>query len=795
MIGIFIVFFVVMEKHTLAVLEFERLLDLLAAEALSEPGSAFCRGLRPRCTFEEIQRNWSLVNEAKEILELDGYPPLADLVDVGSILSRLRIEGALLPPRDLLLIGRVIKTGRLVKRFISSRTERGALLFDMVSILPELGTLDEALERSLGPNGEILDTASRKLTEIRREGSSLRGEIQKHLTTIMRSQGVKKALRDEIITQRNDRYVIPIRSGSVKEVPGLVHDSSSSKATFYIEPLELVEDNNRLNLLRSEEKREVERILARLSAMVAAEADQIGPIVGVLSEIDSIFARASLSRRHNARAPLLVRDGRLDLRQARHPLLISREKNNLRTVVPVDLTLDPENKILVISGVNAGGKTVALKTAGLLCLMAQAGMHIPVAEGSTLPFFNQVMADIGDEQDLRSDLSTFSAHVQRLGLIMKQATDRSLILLDELGTGTDPAEGAALALAVLDVLKDRGSWVMTATHYHLLKVYAHRTPGVLNASVRTEQSGQPCYRLEYGKPGFSAGLNMALNLGLAPSLVARAESYLDEGQKKTQALLREMEAERVALIKDREEVDFLQQELTAALVRAKISEEKASAAREKELRAIRSNAENAVRQAKIEFKQIIQSLKNRDRLSGPEIKAFYNIEERLRQAVPKPLPQQQQDLSDLRIGDQVLVFNLGVTGRVTNLWPGMNRVEVEADGITVKTSLNDLARSPKKPAKRKKRGLRVHGGTFSTPQRELNLIGLTTDEAIPAVDKLIDQAQLKGLKSFSVIHGKGTGRLRDAIRTFIKSDSRVKNFHPGSLQFGGDGVTIIELSD
>jgi len=783
-----------METHTLAVLEYERLLDLLAAEASSEPGSGFCQGLKPHLSVEEAQRAWRLIDEAREILELAGYPPLSDVVEVGPVLSRLSIEGASLRPLELLLIGRVIKAGRLVKRFLAEHAEQGPQLFNMISVLPALNELAEALDRSVGPNGEILDTASKKLAGIRRENSGLRGEIQTHLTAMMRSQGIKNALRDEIITQRNDRYVIPIRSSSVREVPGLVHDLSSSGATSYIEPLELVENNNRLNLLRNEEKREVERILARLSAMVAAEADQIGPMVRLLAEVDSIFARASLSRRQKARAPLHVQGGGFDLRQARHPLLISREQDHPQGVTPVDLKLTPENKILVISGINAGGKTAALKTAGLLCLMAQAGMHIPVAEGSSLSFFDQILADIGDEQDLQSDLSTFSAHIQRLGRILNQATDQSLILLDELGTGTDPAEGAALALALLDGLKDRGSWVMTATHYHLIKTYAHQTDGVLNVSVRTDESGQPIYKLEYGRPGFSAGLNMALSLGLDPSLVARAESYLDKGQKKTQALIRDLEAERAILAKTREEAESIQQELSAALAQQKISEEKASTARKKALEEIRANGEAAIREAKAEFKTIMKSLKERDRVSGPEIKSFYEAQEKLRQSIPKP-SEQQRPLSDLRIADQVVILSLGVEGQVTNLWPDIDRVEVEADGIKVKTSLKDLARSKRKRTKTRKMELRARGGTFSAPRQELNLIGLTTDEAIPAVDKLIDQAQLKGLKHFSVIHGKGTGRLRDAIRTFIKSDSRVKSFHPGSLQFGGDGVTIIELSE
>ncbi|MBW2061898.1 MAG: Smr/MutS family protein [Deltaproteobacteria bacterium] len=783
-----------MEKHTLAVLEFDRLLDLLAAEASSEPGSTCCQALKPDLSAQEAQHVWSLIDEAREMIELDGPPPLSDLAEVGPVLARLSVEGASLSPDDLLLVGRVIRTGRLTRRFVADRKERAPLLFDMVSLVPLLSELEASLDRSLGPHGEVLDTASAKLAQIRRENTGLRGDIQTHLKTVMRSQGLKHALRDEIITQRNERYVIPVRSSSLNVVPGLVHDLSASGATSFIEPLEVVEDNNRLNLLRAEEKREVQRILARLSAMVAAEADRIGPMVPLLAKVDSIFARAALSCRYQARAPLLLQDRGLDLRQARHPLLLSREGELSQKVVPVDLKLDPENRMLVISGVNAGGKTAALKTAGLLCLMAQAGLHLPVAEGSSLPFFDRILADIGDEQDLQLDLSTFSGHVRRLGWILNQAVDRSLVLLDELGTGTDPAEGAALALALLDGFKDRGSWVMIATHYHLIKTYAHHTDGVMNASVRTDRSGQPVFKLQYGTLGFSGGLNMALSLGLEPSLVARAESYLDEGQKKTQALIREMEEERAAMAQARQEEEYIQQELSAALASVKLTEEKLAAARKEALETIRAEGEAAMRQAEADFKQIMNSLRARDRVSGPEIKAFYESRERLRQSLPQPR-RERQALPDLCIEDRVLILSLGVEGRIASLWPDLKRAEVEVDGIKVKTGLNDLARAEGRPFRGRIKELRRQKRGFTTPPQELNLIGLTTDEAIPAVDKLIDQAQLSGLKHFSIIHGKGSGRLREAIRNFIKNDRRVKDFHPGSLQFGGEGVTIIELLD
>ncbi len=782
-----------MDKHTLSVLEFERLLELVAGRAQSEPGAVYCRGIKPDLSEDKAQTAWRTIDEAKELFDTDGTPDLSDLVEVGHLLAQLEVEGALLSPPELLLIGRVIRTSRIVKNFIGERSERVPNLFKLTGQLPVFKELENKFTRSLAPPGEVLDTASSKLARIRQEKSRLRGSIQTRLTAMMRAPEMERSIQDDYITQRLGRYVIPVRSASVHGSVGVVHDVSSSGATSFLEPLEVVEDNNRFNLMRNEEKREVRRILVDLSALVAAESDLIGSAGGILAEIDSFMARARLSRRYDFRAPITDSGHGLDLRRALHPLLLARQDDHERKIQAIDLRMEPESRVIIISGINAGGKTVALKTAGLLSLMAQSGQHIPVSEGSILPFFDCILADIGDEQDLESDLSTFSGHIRRLGRILDKATDQSLVLLDELGTGTDPGEGAALALSFLDEFRSRGSWVIAATHFHLIKAYAHQTEGVINASVLTDSDGRPVYKLGYGSPGFSAGLSMARKLGLNPELVDRAETYLDDGQKKTQDLLSRLEEERAELARAREEYEMLEHELSASLIQARIQKENAETAQKKELEIIRVKGKETLSRAGIEFKQIFKQLRESDSLGGREINEFHAAEKRLMRSLPS-LDKGEKTIPDLRTGDFVRSATLGVTGRLVSQKTGLNRAEIEVDGVKISTALTDLSQAGGDPSRKAKK--KVFPSTavrFSRPDNEINLIGRTVAEAIPAVDKLLDQAQLSGLKHFYIVHGKGTGRLREAIRDFIRDDVRVEGFHPGGQTVGGDGVTVVEL--
>ncbi len=785
-----------MDEHTLQLLEYGRLLELLAGLARSEPGAEFCLGLRPDLDKTRAMHSFRLIDEAKSILNVTSSPPLDDFPDVAYILDRLGPEGVVLKPRELLQIGRAVRTSRLVRTYLKEHIERSPLLGEMAEPLPVYHDLEHTLERSLGTDGDVLDTASPELARIRREMSGLRGAIQNRLTGIMRTREAKGALQDEIITRRGGRYVIPLKSTSRGQVPGLVHDVSSSGATAFVEPLEVVEDNNRLNLAKRQERQEVERVLRRLSAMVALTVEELAPALYLLAEIDSIFARAHLSRRQKAWAPVFDNNRGVDIRDARHPLLLDREAETGRKAVPVDLRLIPEARVLVISGINAGGKTVALKTLGLLTLMAATGLHLPMAEGGSLPFFDKVLAVIGDEQNLQTDLSTFSGHVRRLSWVLDQATDRTLVVLDELGTGTDPAEGAALALAVLEELKMRGAWTITATHYHLLKSWAHLSDGAANAAVKTDVTGRPVFGLEFGSPGFSAGLAMARDMGLDPDVVERAESYLDEGQKKTIALMARLEEERAALAQAREEAEALNSRLTEALAKAAAEERLRTARHEEEVRTLREKVTQAVAKAESEFREINRRLPEAGPARGRLIKQLHQAAVRLKETVQAP-PPLGPPVTELRVGDLVIVRSLGRDGTVVSVNEEKKRAEVEVSGLKVQTEWRDLARSGNKsqsgPKDQKKHLFLVN--TFSAAPRELNLVGLTVDEALPMVDKTLDQALLDNIKSFSIVHGIGSGRLREAVRGYLTADERVRDFHPAARQAGGEGVTVVDICE
>ena len=767
-------------------------MDLVSAHAQSEPGAARCRNLRPDLGNEQILESWRLIDEARHILDVEGAPPLSDFSDVTPQLDRLRVEGFMLRPTELLMILCVVRTSRLVRKFLLEHDSR--LLGVMAYQLPLMKELEQTFLRSIGPDGEILDTASPELARIRREQGGLRENIRSRLTELMRSKDNQHLIQDQLITRRGGRYVIPVRTSARRDIPGLVHDYSASGATAYLEPLEMVDDNNKANYLKRKEKQEIDLILKRLTAMAARESAGISMAVVLLSGIDMIFAQAIFSRRQNSRAPILVdQGGNVELKEARHPLLWARLGESGQKTVPLDMTITGDKRTVVISGINAGGKTVALKTIGLLALMAKTGFHLPVAEGSRIPFFGKVFAVIGDEQDINSDLSTFSGHIRRLSWVLDQADDTSLVILDELGTGTDPSEGAALALAILESLTERGAWVMTATHYHMLKAWAYLNDKAENAAVRINSSGRPTYGLDYGSPGFSAGITMARDLGLDDEIVAKAEKYLDEGQKKTLSLMQKFEQEKTALHESRTENEFLSQELATSLALVRRSEQARARDYAEEIKDMQLRVNQAIAKAEKDFEAVRRQLPNEIKQTPKLRAAHQNTKRELRDVVPIA-PRQGEKLSTVRVGDWVRIENLGLDGRITSVNQTKQRAEVELGGKIIQVSWDDLtkgtkAKSPRKPAR----------SYVSSPvvytQDQVNLLGLTVDEALPEVEKLLDQAFLGGVKRLAIIHGIGTGRLRQAVRGYLAEDSRVKDFGHGDRRAGGEGVTMVELNE
>jgi DNA mismatch repair protein MutS2 len=780
-----------MDDNSLQLLEYHGLLELVAAQAQSEPGAVRCLNLRPDLTAEQILESWTLIDEAKHILGVEGAPPLSDFSDVTPLLDRLKVEGVMLRPTELLLILRVVRTSRLVRTFLLEHDTR--LLGAVAVQLPLMKELEQSMLRSIGPDGEILDTASPELARIRREQGGLRDNIKTRLTELMRSKDHQHLIQDQLITRRGGRYVIPVRTSLRRDLPGLVHDYSASGATAYLEPLDMVEDNNRVNYLKRKEKHEIDLILGRLSAMAARESGAISLGIRLLSDLDVIFAQAAFSRRQKSRAPFLVDQGDVVLKEARHPLLLARLSDSGHITVPLDITVADNKRTVVVSGINAGGKTVALKTIGMLALMAKTGLHLPVAEGSRMPLFGNVLAVIGDEQDIKSDLSTFSGHIRRLSRVLEQADATSLVILDELGTGTDPSEGAALALAVLENLTERGAWVLTATHYHLLKAWAYLNGRVENAAVRIDTSGRPTYGLDYGSPGFSAGITMARDLGLDSDIVAKAEQYLDEGQKRTLTLMRKFEEEKTAFHESRTENEFLAQELSAALTLVKRAETTRGREYAEEIKTLRLRVNQVIARAEKDFEAVRRQLPLETKPTPKLRAAHQDIKRELREVVPAP-PRQGEKLSTVRVGDWVRIENLGLDGRIKSVNQARQRAEVELEGKSIQVPWADLTKGTK--AKRaKKQEIHIAPSPVVCNSDQVNLLGLTVDEALPEVEKLLDQAFLGGVKRLAIIHGIGTGRLRQAVRGYLAGDSRVKDFGHGDRRSGGEGVTMVELND
>ena len=781
-----------MDQHTLNLLEYERLLELLAGLAASEPGAQYCFDLRPDLPPDQVEERWRLIDQAKAVDNLEGTPPLGELVGLESVLARLDVEGISLRPLDLLNVGAVIRTSRVVRNFMSGHHETAPDLTAISDELPVFKDLEDTLSRSISPDGEVMDTASPELGRVRRELSGLRGAIQDKMQRLMREDHVHSILQDEIITRRSGRYVIPVKVAAKRTMSGLVHDYSKSGQTAYVEPLEMVDDNNRLNYLRNQEKVEVEKVLQRLSAMVSGISDALMAAGDVLAELDGIFAMAALSRQQKALAPFYNPSGGLAIRAARHPLLHARLGSK---AVPLDLVMDPDKRVVVVSGINAGGKTVALKTLGLIALMVRTGLHLPVEEGSRVNHFDRIMAAIGDEQDLSSDLSTFSGHVRRLSWVLEHADSNSLVLLDELGTGTDPAEGAALALAILDRLKTQGSYVLTATHYHLLKAWAHLTEGAQNAAVRTDPNGRPVYGLEYGTPGVSAGLAMARDMGLDSEVVDRAMGYMDAGHKKTLDLIQRLEEEKALLYRARTEVESLEDELSQAVSRYSRQERESRLNYDQAVKELRAKVNQALSDAETRFAELRREYKNQYQISvaaaEQTIRQFKEAKVELKQAVPPP--EKRPVLTDVAVGDRVRVASLNSEGVVIDINRSKGLAQVDLKGITVQTPLNDLTRADS-PAQ-ERQPIRI---TYSPPKSlpyEINLLGMTVDEALPEVEKSLDQALIGGVRQFSIIHGIGTGRLREAVRGYLSREPRVKEIHGAKPQAGGEGVTLVDLGD
>lgn len=792
-----------MALQTQRVLEFPQVLAILQGFASTPVGRQCLAVLQPRWTMAEVQALLAEVDEATDFMIVEGPCQLSGCPDLRSVWPRLTVPGSILAPEDFNQILAALRLMQRVRRYFLAAGTRHGRIARYGKEMRDLGPLQKAIQGAISPHGHILDQASPALSQIRHEIQATRQQISQRLHTLFNQPAIRDILQDQIIAQRHGRYVIPIKADYKGRLNGIIHDQSQSKATLFIEPLEIVSWNNSLNLLLGEEKREEERILLHLTDVVRAHLAALQANLLLVGEADALQAKVLFAREYKARTPILTTNGRVRLKEARHPLLLQRDKTEpgFQPTIPVNLELTPQSRFLVLSGANTGGKTVTLKTLGLLCLMAQAGIPIPVAEGSEICVFSGIYADIGDTQDLVQNLSTFSAHIKRAGEILTHIDGRSLVLLDELGTATDPTEGGALALALLRALARRGAYGVVTTHYHLLKAFAHEEPGFANVAVLfDEQTQKPLYRLAYGVAGPSNALKIARELGLPNEIIAEAESYL--GQEGLQALqqLASCEAAQQNLAQREQDLERAAAELERRQAALAARQEQLEQERRRLLEEERREIATAIQKAEREFKEILQRLEKREDSWGRLRHEFSAGQRRLKLLVSPPASPAAAPEFQPQPGQSVWVVPLAQRGVVAGELDKDGRVEVRVGSATIRVSRRDL--QPTSPTQEGKvYRSRGRGGAAVAPEPSdwqspsLNIIGLRVAEALPLVDRLLDQAVLHGCGEVEIIHGVGTGRLQQAVRQHLRQHRLVAAYQAGEANQGGRGVTVVTLKD
>ncbi len=777
-------------------LELPAVLEMLSAQAVSEPAKEACRQVKPGTAREEIVRLLAETTAAKDLMVYKGSPSFSGLRDVRGALARADM-GGVLNTRELLNIAGVLASARAVRSYGMS-AEKESCLDQFFRTLQSNKFLEDKITASIPAEDEIADAASGELADIRRKMRAASARVRDSLQKIISAPSMAKFLQDPIITTRSDRFVVPVKAEFKGSVPGLVHDVSASGATLFVEPMAAVKANNELRELKAREKAEIERILAELSADCAAHREDIDADYAVLVHLDMIFARAKLSFQLDAMEPELSEKG-VRLRRARHPLL---EKGK---AVPIDVELGEDYDTLVITGPNTGGKTVTLKTIGLLCLMAQCGLHIPAAEGSRVPVFGAVLADIGDEQSIEQSLSTFSSHMVNIVGLLDQCGEDTLLLFDELGAGTDPVEGAALAIAILEKARSMGSVIAATTHYAELKVYATNTPGVMNASCEFDvDTLRPTYRLLLGIPGKSNAFAISQRLGLSEDVIEDARSRVGVSSARFEETIEKLEQTRRIMDRDRMEAAKLllkaeEERKKAAQIRAELevrlekAEEKARREADRILTDARNTAESTFRELdRMRSEQNDMNDHQRINQARAAMRRELNEARDALRAPEAPAPE-QASARPVKVGDTVLIRSMGVKASVVEI-AADRTLTLQAGILKVNAAENEVLlledEKPAASARRESRGVTLRDTAAST---ELDIRGMETIEAIPVVERYIDSAVQSKLESVRIIHGKGTGALRSAVQQALRKNKQVKSFRLGRYGEGETGVTVVEL--
>lgn len=783
-----------MEEKTYTRLEFDKVLQQLAAHAHSAPGKELALALRPSKDPDTVLAWQAETTQARELMRFEPSAEFGGWHDIRGQILRLR-RNAVLQAEELFFIGETLAASRRIKRYLLERRMKYPSLAAIAEGLAALPELEKAILSAILPGGEIDDRATPELAQIRRRKVSAQAKVRERLERIIRSPENQKYLQEGIVTIRADRYVVPVKLEYRNMIPGIVHDQSASGATLFVEPMSVVEANNEVRQMLAAEKQEIQRILTKLSNLAASVVDDLSHGLDALAYLDFVLAKAAYSRKLDAWQPQVLKEPRIYLKQARHPLITGK-------VVPITVWLGKEFNTLIITGPNTGGKTVTLKTVGLMVLMTQAGLHIPAETGSEVGIFHQVFADIGDEQSIEQSLSTFSSHMSNIVNIIKQADKRSLIMLDELGSGTDPAEGAAIAQAILQYLHNLGARTIATTHYSELKNFAYANPGIENASVEfNSETLRPTYRLLIGKPGRSNAFEIAARLGLPEELVKSARAFQTKEQIQVSELMRKLEITQQQAEKERRLAEQMRRESEQLKERYERLERQITERKEEILSKAREEAQQIVRRAEQESEEAIKELRQklseqsaREReeaikAAREKLSSLYNknISRQIKKAQTFEVPKK------LRPGDEVYLPRYNQKGYVLEIGD-QNQVTVQAGILKLTVSKDELqlVKETKHETGQTEIGNVIRDKAMKL-SGSLDMRGMKVDEALMEMEKYLDDAYLVGLKQVSLIHGKGTGALRAAVHRELKKYPRVKSFRLGEIAEGGDGITVVEL--
>jgi DNA mismatch repair protein MutS2 len=784
-----------MNEKILSTLEFDKILSRMEPFAASLPGLERIRSLKPSSSYEKIIMLQQETDEAAAVLRLKGHAPLDGIHDIRPHVKRVTIGGTL-NPLELVQVAETVRAGRMIKRFIESLLEHDVdipILAEKAGHIVIMAPLEKAINNAIDDGGSVLDSASETLRSIRQQKRRNENRIKEKLDSLIRGRNAQKMLSDAIVTIRNERYVIPVKQEYRSNYPGIVHDQSASGQTLFIEPQAVVELNNGLRELQVKEQREMERILMALSEKVAECAEDLKILVDVLASLDFAFAKARFAREMKATRPTINQNGIIRLNRAKHPLIPEDE------AVPNDISLGGEYSTIVITGPNTGGKTITLKTAGILTLMAQAGLFIPASEGSETAVFRDVFADIGDEQSIEQSLSTFSSHMVNIVDILKKADSESLVLFDELGAGTDPQEGSALAIAILDDVYQRGARVIATTHYPELKAYAYNREGVVNASVEFDvETLRPTYRLLIGVPGRSNAFEISKRLGLSSRIIDHAKSLINAESNQVDNMIASLEKSMLEAEREYEEAAAHLEEAEKLHHDLKRQMAEFHAKKQELYEKAEKKAAEVVEKAKAEAENVIGELR-RMRLAGAAgVKEHEWIEakRRLDAAVPeldrdKETASPKKQERKWKPGDEVKIIHLNQKGTLLEK-TGEHEWLVQAGIMKIKVAEKDMAFIKAEPKKEPEPLASVKGKEYHVGL-ELDIRGERYEDALLKVEKYLDDALLANYPRVSIIHGKGTGALRSGVTQMLKHHRAVKRIRLGEAGEGGSGVTIVEL--